>query len=384
MGGSYSDGRVGDDSVIVIRPSKLSGSLKLPPSKSHAMRWLTLASMDEVPTRIEMWEIGEDVKALIDCLAGMGIEWDGNILKGGELQQPDSFLDCKNSGTAMRFLIAQAATCEFPVTLDGDASLRARSSLQLVESLGVEYSKEYDNQEYPLCLLGPVREDKIEIDVSKTSQFHSAILLIAPRCKGFDLVTIGDAVSRKHSSLTWDMCKLTGAVQPGRPWVVSCPDVTVPADASMMAFAKLSGLEVDNAPHESDLIGHNLEQNEIRDSNDLISPMAAWLALGDGGKITGAGHAAYKESNRITKTVEILSRFGLESTANQDGLTIPGGQIPRMPQGIVETYDDHRLQMTAIILASICGGTIRSSNLHKVAWPSFLDQLVSCGLIIEN
>jgi len=112
--------------------------------------------------------------------------------------------------------------------------------------------------------------------------------------------------------------------------------------------------------------------------------MAAWLALGDGGKITGAGHAAYKESNRITKTVEILSRFGLESTANQDGLTIPGGQIPRTPQGIVETYDDHRLQMTAIILASICGGTIRSSNLHKVAWPSFLDQLVSCGLIIEN
>jgi len=137
MGGSYND-----DSVIVIRPSKLSGSLKLPPSKSHAMRWLTLASMDEVPTRIEMWEIGEDVKALIDCFVGMGLEWDGKILKGGELQKPDSFLDCKNSGTAMRFLIAQAATCEFPVTLDGDASLRARSSLHLVESLGVEYSKD--------------------------------------------------------------------------------------------------------------------------------------------------------------------------------------------------------------------------------------------------
>ena len=82
--------------------------------------------------------------------------------------------------------------------------------------------------------------------------------------------------------------------------------------------------------------------------------------------------------------MEIHSKFGLESAANQDGLTIPGGQIPRKPQEIVETYDDHRLQMTAIILASICGGTIRSSNLHKVAWPSFLDQLVSCGLIIEN
>ena len=100
--------------------------------------------------------------------------------------------------------------------------------------------------------------------------------------------------------------------------------------------------------------------------------MAAWLALGDGGRITGASHAAYKESNRITKTVELLSKFDIKSTAETDGITIPGGQIPKVPEGVVETHDDHRLQMTAILLASISGGKIRSSNLHKVAWPSFL------------
>ena len=123
----------------------------------------------------------------------------------------------------------------------------------------------------------------------------------------------------------------------------------------MMAFAKLAGLEVENEPQESDLIGHYLDKNEIRDSNDLISPMAAWLALGDGGRITGASHAAYKESNRITKTVELLSKFGIKSTAETDGITIPGGQIPKFPEGVVETHDDHRLQMTAILLASISG-----------------------------
>ena len=384
MGGVSINGRVGDGSVIVIRPSTLSGTLRLPPSKSHAMRWLTLASMDESPTKIEMWEIGEDVQALIDCLAKMGVLWDGKILTGGKLQPPESVLDCKNSGTAMRFLIAQAATCNFELILDGDTSLRARSSLHLLESIGIEFSKQEANQEYPLLLRGPVTNKKIEIDVSKTSQFHSAVLLMAPRTKGFDLTTVGHAVSRKHSELTWDLCKLTGATHPGQPWQVSCPDVKIPADASMMAFAKLSGLMIENTPSKSDLIGHDLEQNEIRDSNDLISPMAAWLALGDGGKITGASHAAFKESNRITKTVELLAKFGLESSANPDGLIVPGGQTPKAPQGIVETYDDHRLQMTAIILASICGGKIRSSNLHKVAWPSFLDQLISCGLKIQD
>ena len=123
---------IADDSVILVRPSTLKGVLKLPPSKSHAMRWLTLASMDKTPTKIGMWEIGEDVQALIDCLEKMGIEWDGKVMKGGELKDPNAILDCKNSGTAMRFLIAQCATCSFQLVLDGDASLRARSSLQLV------------------------------------------------------------------------------------------------------------------------------------------------------------------------------------------------------------------------------------------------------------
>ena len=69
---------------------------------------------------------------------------------------------------------------------------------------------------------------------------------------------------------------------------VNCPDVSVPPDASMMAFAKLSGLNVENKPANVDSIGHSLENNQLRDSNDLITPMAAWLALGEGGTISGA------------------------------------------------------------------------------------------------
>ena len=195
-----------------------------------------------------------------------------------------------------------------------------------------------------------------------------------------EITTKGDAVSRNHSELTWDLCKRTGAEIPGKPWIVSCPDVIIPPDASMMAFAKLANLGVENAPDSSDSIGHFLDSTELRDSNDLITPMAAWLALGEGGTITGAKHAAYKESNRITRTADLLSQFSINSTINSDGLSIPGGQQPKKPDGIVETYDDHRIQMTAILLASICGGLVEGSDLHKVAWPSYLDQLIDCGL----
>ena len=370
----------GGSDLLDIGPSILSGMLKLPPSKSHSMRWLTLASMDKSPTRIEMWEVGEDVQAMIDCLTKLGIVWDGSVMTGGEFKPPTDVLDCKNSGTALRFLIAQSATCDFPITLDGDASLRARSSLQLIESLGINVEHYSNDSEYPLKLKGPFDAKSVLIDVTKTSQFHSALMLMAPRTNGFTITTKGDAVSRKHSELTWYLCQKTGAIKPGNPWIVKCPDVVIPSDASMMAFAKLAGLGVENGPDASETIGHDLENKFLRDSNDLITPMTAWLALGEGGTISGAKHAAFKESNRITKTAELLSKFGITSTINEDGITVPGGQQPIRPKGIVETYGDHRIQMTAILLASKCGGMIEGANLHKVAWPSFLEQLISLGL----
>ncbi|GIQ96137.1 MAG: hypothetical protein CM15mP1_0330 [Methanobacteriota archaeon] len=57
------------------------------------------------------------------------------------MREPSSTLDCKNSGTALRFLIGQAATCGFKIVLDGDSSLRTRSSLLLTKSLGVEVAQ---------------------------------------------------------------------------------------------------------------------------------------------------------------------------------------------------------------------------------------------------
>ena len=369
--------------TLKINPSSLSGSLTLPPSKSHAMRWLILASMDNTPTKIAMSEIGRDVSSMIECLKKFGFSWDGNELQGGQIKENSQILDCENSGTALRFLIAQAATCEHEITFDGDLSLRNRTSLPLIKSLGIEYNISSKNSEYPLTIKGPFAKNNIEIDLSKTSQYHSAALLMTPRTIGFNLQTTGKAVSRKHSELTWRLCKITGAKKVGEPWKVTCPDVVIPSDASMAAFAKLANLKVENPPNYDDMIGHKLDVTHLRDSNDLITPMAAWLALNEGGEISGAKHAEYKESNRISKTSQLLSQFGISSKVTENGLVIKGNQIPIRPKGIVNTFGDHRIQMTAILLAAICGGEIDDGNLNEIAWPSFIRQLVNCGLSIE-
>ena len=354
----------------------------LPPSKSHAMRWLVLAGMDSEPTLITMGEIGKDVQAMIDCLRILGIDYDSGIVKGGLFSPQSNSLDFKNSGTALRFLIAQVSTMNGKYVMDGDSSLQVRSSLPLLKSLGIEYEFTSENH-LPVILNGPMTNEKLTIDNSMSSQFLSAILLMTPRTNGFELVTIGDSVSRKHSDLTWELCKATGAREMGVPWKVSCPDVIIPPDPSMAAFCKLAGLDIENPPDSSDLIGHDLEKLDLRDSNDLITPLSAILALGDGGQITGAKHATYKESNRIMRTRDLLEQFSIISEITDDGLIIEGGQIPKEPVELVRTYGDHRIQMTAVILASMCGGVVEGSNLHEVAWPSFIKQLESCGLILN-
>ena len=123
---------------------------------------------------------------------------------------------------------------------------------------------------------------------------------------------------------------------------------------------------------------------DLRDANDLISPLSAAMAIGGGGRIYGASHAQYKESPRISSTVKLLTAFGLKATMHEEGLEISGGQKPSPPSQLVSTYDDHRMQMTAVILATKTGGIIDGSKLHLVSDPEFLVNLASHGIKIRE
>ena len=114
---------------------------------------------------------------------------------------------------------------------------------------------------------------------------------------------------------------------------------------------------------------------DLRDANDLITPLAAAMAIGGGGQIIGASHARHKESNRIENTASMLSEFSIDVECTDDGLKILGGQHPNSPDGIVETMGDHRMQMAAVILATKVGAEIRGSRLHEVSFPEFLDYI---------
>jgi len=114
----------------------------------------------------------------------------------------------------------------------------------------------------------------------------------------------------------------------------------------------------------------------LRDESDIIAPAAALMALGNGGRIRGVAHARGKESDRISSTVDLFDCFGMEATETDDGIEIVGGQTLVRPMLPVDSQGDHRLAMTAMALASKCGGSVIGADVCAVSDPDFIEKLM--------
>ncbi len=114
---------------------------------------------------------------------------------------------------------------------------------------------------------------------------------------------------------------------------------------------------------------------DLLNCNDLLPALSAFLALGPGGRIRNASHARFKESNRISKTIEMLSHFGIVVKQCEDGIQTEGGQTPRKPENVIDVYGDHRLFMTAACIASKTGGKITDKGVWSITDPLFAEQI---------
>jgi 3-phosphoshikimate 1-carboxyvinyltransferase len=430
----------------------------LPPSKSHLIRVLLLAAQSSTSVMLLNTQFaGEDARSMRRCVQQLGvkiedIDADGTSIKQinpvdfehnpkavswlvhgvgpANFTRPASVLSAGNSGTALRLLATHAAMIGGPVMLDGDASLRRRSSTELwdsIEQSGVTLSVGTGEERLPALFDGPMDQAKLSsgltLDISRSSQPLSSWILAAPSLPcATQLSMQGKAVSSRHSKLSLELLKTFGGMVEDSeetltllPTALQAPnEYTIPGDASMAAFGLLacavSGRDVvlKGWPSHEDAIGHEVLEHfsdvlgiqwkanhlskkdtetpaviDLRDANDLLPPLAAVLALNQGGQLKGAAHAAFKESNRLTKTVELLAQFGLVASVTEDGLSIEGHQEITKPLGPVQTHSDHRLFMTAVLLASSCGADVIGQSLHKVADEPFLTRLSEAGFELE-
>jgi len=393
--------------MLTLEPMDLHDPIDwtLPPSKSHMIRWLALAAQAEGETVLSFdGEPGEDILSMAECLRQLGVgidqstsQWSVTGVGAGGFSEPEGVLDCGNSGTAVRFLTAIAAGIESEVMLDGDASLRRRD-LSTLNSALRELGCKISSDAVPLSVKGPISTGGTHLDMRSSSQPLSALLLASPGYSGpLHLGLSEGSVSRGYSRLSFKLAELCGS--PNRldsdiviiePWRVSTPvAVGIPDEMSLLPMAMLMSelhcVEVGVRGWDNELtpalmaLSEQASELDLRDESDVITPAAALLALVRGGRITAAAHSRGKESDRILRTVEMLAAFGMASNATDDGIEIPGGQVPARPESPVETYGDHRIAMTAMVLASKVGGTIVNPEVSAVTDPEFIERLTGLG-----
>ncbi len=413
--------------ALEVHPTDVSDdNWVLPPSKSHLIRMMHLCALSPNKHQLTGFsQLGEDAESMKRCLSQLGVgfcdlehgvEITGTGING--FTRSPSVLHAGNSGTALRLLLGLTSRLPFVCMIDGDSSLRNRNHATLLDALvplGVDLSYGIEQERLPILVHGPWQGEEATVDVSKSSQPYSSLLLASCGLeRDYVIHKKGISVSRRHSGLTIELMEKCGAAIEITeektiisPWISNPPSKwNVPSDGSMMSFPILACLltkqpiRIENPVDANDALGHEILFNhlssfgidyqdltlrcngsfdevdiDLRDANDLLPPLAAILALSGGGRLRGAAHAKHKESNRILSTKKLLEAFGLTATIEGDGLSIEGEQTLTTPDSLVDTHGDHRIQMTAVLLATQTGATVEGPRLHRIADPEFLTRL---------
>jgi 3-phosphoshikimate 1-carboxyvinyltransferase len=407
-----------------IKPYKISECrISVPGSKSYTHRMLIAAALAKGVSTLKNALVSEDTQFTIDALRQMGIQIEVNRTdvrvygQAGCLQSCDAPIYLGNSGTSMRLLTAVAALGKGTYTLTGTARMQMRPIKDLLTALhkmGVEAHALNDNGCPPIEITGgTISADKVRINCQQSSQYLSALLLMAPCTQnGLEIHVTGGPVSRPYVELTLELIKRFGIrferesyrkfkvpggqlYRAGNYWVE--PDCSQAAyfwgaAAVTGAQIKVMGVSADSAQgdvrfvdlleqmgcrisRESDGIGVaggplRAIEADMADMPDQVPTLAVVAAFASGiSVIKNVAHLRTKESDRLTATVTELKKMGIGAACTDNGMVVWGG----MPKGsIIDTYNDHRIAMSfAIAGLNIPGVCIRDEDCVGKSFPGF-------------
>jgi 3-phosphoshikimate 1-carboxyvinyltransferase len=415
-------------SQIAIRPlaRPVSAVIRPPGSKSFTNRALVTAALGKGVTKLHDPLVADDTEAMISGLRGFGISIDDNddpwlvLGSAGALAAPVSPIDAGMSGTTARFLVGVASLVRGgPVTITGRGRMMIRPQEELIAALAAAgVVAESDNGHLPVTISGPgmLRGGSIPVDPSRSSQFVSALLLVAPLAdRPVEVVLTRPPVSRPYLTSTVEVMKAFGAEVDDlgdrfqvSPTGYEAADYRVEADASAAVYplvaaaitagsVRIEGIPVTSTQPDLALLdvlesmGCNVRRTT--DRIDLVGPASlrpvdvdmnqapdAALALAvaclfaEGkSRIRNVGNLRLKESDRLETLRAELRRLGGFAEVEGDDLVIGPGELKG---AVVQTHDDHRIAMSlALIGLRVRGVVIEDPQVVNKTWPGYFRML---------
>ncbi|MEE8420284.1 MAG: 3-phosphoshikimate 1-carboxyvinyltransferase [Dehalococcoidales bacterium] len=428
---------------IVIEKSRIAGRISAPPSKSYTIRALMCAALAGGESEIRHPLTAEDTVAAADVLREIGIatrrEKESWRVSGGGFRAPETDLFCGDSAATLRFLTAMCSVVPGRCRLVAGSSLAKRPVGVLVRALkdlGVDCAA---SGGLPPVTVGggTLRGGLVEIPGDVSSQFISALLLVAPRAEnGMTIRLTTPLESGPYIRMTLDCLQKFGITvgvsgsldefqvnrqtyQPavyqvegdwssvsyflalgavaGRIEITNLDPDSAQGDKMMLTWLRDMGAAVEINRHSVTVARAKLKalRADLTDCIDLLPTLAVLAAVAQGtSEFTGIVRARLKESNRVTAVKDGLERMGVRVIEETDKLTIVGsviGENAKMtiigsatgspPHGaVIDSMNDHRIAMAFSVLVSVVGGTvIEGAECVNKTFPQFWDILESAG-----
>jgi 3-phosphoshikimate 1-carboxyvinyltransferase len=378
----------------------------IPGSKSVTNRALILASLATTPSTIRKPLISRDSELMSAGLAALGISITGSgdawQITPAPLRGP-ARVDVGNAGTVMRFLPPLAALAQGDISFDGDPRSYERPLgpvIKALEELGIEIDH---GGRYSLPMVikarGKIKGGALTIDASASSQFLSALLLVAPSMEeGITVTHRGGALpSMPHIEMTVAMLRDFGADvtvdSAAQSWSVKAgelhgKDLVIEPDLSnaspFLSIAMVCGgsITISDWPHATTQPGDQLRDIftqmgatvelsdngltltggssihgidiDLHDVGELTPSIAALAALADSpSHLRGIGHLRLHETDRLAALTREINSLGGNVVEEETALHITPAPLHA---GVFHTYEDHRLATAGAVIGLVTPG----------------------------
>lgn len=411
----------------------VNATVTVPGSKSITNRALVLAALSDAECTVRNALRSEDTEVMVESLERLGWEvladWtagtitvsrdqsDGPPFDDERIPNGRADLFVGNSGTTIRFLTALVALGKGVYRLDGVSRMRERPIGDLLDALkqfGVDVGSEFENGCPPVIVNADgLYGDDIRIKADVSSQFLSAILLVAPFAHGdTNIEVVGTLVSEPYVEMTLSLLRMielqvtvvapgkyhipgnqmyrggsisvepdasaasyfwaAAAVTGGRVTVTGLNRKSLQGDVRFVDVLQQMGCRVEECDagitvHGKPLRGVDVDMNDI---SDTVMTLGAVACFAEGPTtIRNVAHIRHKETDRIAALATELRKLGAEVEERDDELTITPGPLIGCA---VDTYNDHRMAMSlALVGLKVPGVVIRNPGCVAKTYPGF-------------
>jgi 3-phosphoshikimate 1-carboxyvinyltransferase len=409
--------------VKISKPNsdQITGIIQLVSSKSESNRALIIQALCDETITIKNLSTSDDTNTL-------------KLLLGS--YKNSNVLDAHHAGTTYRFLVAFLSCQVGEWTLTGSERMKERPIKILVETLrrnGANINYLEKDGYPPLLIKGSTFDlSNIEIDGSISSQYISALLLLAPSMsKATKISFIDRVISKPYINMTLAIMHYFGAKtkwENGSILIEKTPyktnSLSIESDWSAASYwyqivslnndssVEIKGLKKQSFQGDSEVanvfkqlgVETIYKENSISISNDNSPPLrkielnlnntpdlaqtiiCTCAGLGIEATISGLETLVIKETNRLDALKNELHKFSVDlEIIENHTLYLKDGQTITNPTSSIETYNDHRMAMAFAPLTLLVGSfKINNPEVVSKSYPNYWEDLRSVGFITED